>query len=205
LPLTRDQSLAPGDIVVTSELALPIPVNAPLSPFAQMEIRPWVPLRIISLDGRSAYSVASRGLRPFEFSAAVVDRVRAGSVMERKPELTWIDPRDPKASPQMISGLFSDGWMTEQAMVQLKRPEQPAPLRATFFIPPQAPARHVRLLADGQTVGEETFPGPGAYNLIVPFGPGGPSVTVILAVDKTFSAPPDQRKLGMLVTGIGFK
>jgi 4-amino-4-deoxy-L-arabinose transferase-like glycosyltransferase len=204
LPLTRDQALAPGDIVVTSELALPIPVNAPLSPLAQTEIRPWVPLRIISLDGRSAYSVASRGLRPFEFSTAVVDRVRAGVVTERKPELTWIDPRDPKAAPQIISGLFSDGWMTEQATVQLKRPERPAPLRAAFVIPPYAPARHVRLLADGQTVGEDTFPAPGSYALTVPFRPDGPSVTVTLSVDKTFSVPPDQRKLGILVTGIGF-
>jgi hypothetical protein len=204
LPVAKGQVFAPGDIVVSSELALPAPVNAALAPLAQTEIRPALPLRIVSLGGRSAYSAALRGLRPFEFSTAVIDVIRAEAVFERKPELTWIDPRDPRAAPQMLGGLFPDGWMTEQATVLLKRPEPPTPLRVMFVIPPQALTRHVRLVLDGRIAAEETFPGPGSYSLTAPFASRAPSVTVTLAVDKTFFAPPDRRKLGMLVTGIGF-
>ncbi len=205
LPLSRDQALTPGDIVVTSELALPIPTKAALAPLAHAEILPRLPLRMVSLGGRSAYSLASRGLRPFEFSAAVIDRVRAEIVVERKPELSWIDPRDPQAAPQIVSGLYTDGWMTEQATVLLKRPGEAAPLRATFFIPAQAPARRVRMLVDGQLVAEETFPAPGSYSLAVPFTGGAQGLTVALTVDNTFLAPPDERHLGMVVTGIGFR
>jgi len=45
---------------------------------SQIEIRPAIPLRIISLDGKSAYSSASgHALLPFEISTATIDRVRA--------------------------------------------------------------------------------------------------------------------------------
>jgi hypothetical protein len=71
LPMARDQLVQPGEIVVSSALALPLPVHAPLAPLAEATIRPAIPLRLISLDGRSAYSVASpRGLLPFEISTS---------------------------------------------------------------------------------------------------------------------------------------
>jgi hypothetical protein len=95
--------------------------------------------------------------------------------------------------------------MTEQATVLLKRPEHSMPLRADLYIPPAAPARHVRMLVDGELAAEETFPGPGSYRIAVPMPAGTGDVTVTLAVDKTFSAPGDQRKLGVIVTGVGFR
>jgi hypothetical protein len=206
LPMPKGQLLQPGEMVVSSALAYPIPMNAALVPFAQTEIRPWLPLRLISLDGRSAYSVASpRGLLPFELSTATIDRVRAEVVIERKPVLSYLEARDPQSAPQIISGWFPDGWMTDQATVLLKRPVHPAPLRAVIYIHPQSPARHVRMLVDGQLAAEETFPGPGAYTLAIPASAGSAEVTVTLIVDKTFSAPGDQRKLGIMITGIGFR
>ncbi len=206
LPLAKEHRLLPNEIVVSSALALPLPMNSTLAPVAQLEIRPAIPLRIISLDGRSAYSAASaRGLLPFEVSGGPIDRVHADVVVEHKPELTYIDPRDKDARPQIVGGLFPDGWMTDQATVLLKRPIQPAPLRVAIYIPPQSPARHVRILADGQLVAEDTFPAPGAYALAAPFSAVASSVTVTVTVDKTFSVPGDQRKLGIIITGVGFR
>jgi len=73
------------------------------------------------------------------------------------------------------------------------------------YIPPAAPARHVALLADGRLLAEDTFPGPGAYALAAPFQSDAASITVTLSVDRTFSVPPDQRELGVVVTGVGFR
>jgi 4-amino-4-deoxy-L-arabinose transferase-like glycosyltransferase len=206
LPMPKGQLLQPGEILVSSALALPLTVNASLAPISQLEIRPAIPLRIVSLDGRSAYSSASlHGLLPFEISTAPIDRVRAEIVLDRKPELTFLDPRDPRSKAQVVGGLFEDGWMSDEATVLLKRPEQPAPLRAVIYIPPNAPARHVRMLIDGQLIADETFGGPGGYTMAALVGVGAPAVTVTLSVDKTFSAPGDQRKLGVVVTGVGFR
>ncbi len=210
LQLARSQPLQPGEIVVTSELALPLPVAAPLTPLKQEEVHLSIPLRLISIDGRSAYSSAGRGIRPFDISTAPIDRLSASLVSERQIELSWIDPRDPAGRAQIVSGLFPDGWMEEQTMVLLKNPAKPLPLRAVFYIPPQATARKVQLLLDGQVTAEETFPAPGTYALAIPpssgaSNRGAPTVTVTLVVDKTFSVPNDQRKLGMVVTSLGFR
>ena len=205
LPMPKNQLLQPGEIVVTSELAS-LPVTAGLAQIAQIEIRPAIPLRIISIGGRSAYSLASPGqLLPFEVSTRPIDRVRAEVVIERKPGLSYLDPRNPEASSQMISGIYSDGWMTDQATVLLKRPEHSMPLRLDFYIPPAAPARHVRMLVEGQLAGEETFGGPGAYSIAMPMPAVPANVTVTVTVDRVFSAPGDQRKLGIVITGIGFR
>ena len=204
--MARGQVLQPGEIMVSSALALPLPVSAALAPLAEVEIRPAIPLRIISLDGRSAYSVASpRGLLPFEISSAPIDRVRAEIVLERKPQLTSVDPRDPNAAAQIIGGLFPDGWMSGTATLLLKRPAQGGVLKATIYIPDQAPARRVRMSVDGQPVADGTFPGPGLHALTGAVAAGSADLTVTLTVDKTFSTATDQRKLGVVVTRVGFE
>ncbi len=190
--------------VVSSALALPIPVSAPLVPLSEVEIRPSIPLRIISLNHRSAYSSAAGGLLPFEISRSVIDRVRAGIVVDRKPELTSIDPHDPNAAAQIISGLYPDRWMTDQATILLKRPEHATPLRVLLYIPLGAPARNLKMLVDGQLAAEETFARPGEFTVAIPGSDGPSQVTVTLIVDKTFTVPGDQRKLGALILKIGF-
>ena len=205
LPMPKTQILQPGDMVVSSELTQ-FPIQQPMLPFMQAEIRPKIPLRIISVGGRSAYSVASPGRTlPFEFSTAPIDYMHASIVMERKLELSYLDPHDKQAPAQIVSGLYPDGWMTAEATVMLKRPEHSTPLRADVYIPPGATARHVRMLVDGELAGEESFGGPGSYSIAVPMPAGTADITVTLAVDQTFSAPGDQRKLGLIVTGVGFR
>ena len=166
---------------------------------ASLEVRPSLPLRLFSLNQRSAYSLASHGLWPFEISTAPVDRVGAYLISERKAELSWVTPRDQE---QILRGLSPDGWSGSEATVLVKR--APGPLRAEFAIHEKSLARTVRLMIDGRVVAEHTFAGPGAYSLSAMI-PGDTAVTVTLGVDKTFSVPGDGRQLGILVQGIGFK
>ena len=147
----------PGDIVVTSDLSNPLPPGVPLTPFYQIEIRPRLPLRLISLDGRSAYSFGSRGLLPFEISRAPIDHVHADIAVE--PELSYLDPHDPKAAAQFLSGISADGWTAQQATVLLKVPEGATTLSASVYIDPKAPARHLRLSVNGRSLAERERPG----------------------------------------------
>jgi hypothetical protein len=192
LAIPRDQTFAAGDVVVSRE-----PRGQLIS---ALEIRPSLPVRLFSMNEKSAYSTATGGLWPFEFSKAPVDRVGAYLIAERKAELSWVTPTDRQ---QVLRGLYPDSWMTGEATVVVKRGS--GLLRADFTIHPQSLARNVRLLVDGKTVAEQTYAGPGSYSLSGALSGDSPSVTVTLAVDKTFSVPGDGRQLGILVQGIGFK
>ena len=170
------------------------------------EIRPSIPLRLISLDGRSAYSVASaRGLLPFEISTGPIDVVRADIVIERKPVLSWIDPKDPAAEAQIVSGIYPDGWISDQASVVLKRPAGADRIELNVYIPDIAPARRITLSADGRVLADETFSSPGVHTISARETGVSNDVTVTIAVDRTFSTSADQRRLGVVVAGIGFK
>jgi hypothetical protein len=79
-------------------------------------------------------------------------------------------------------------------------------LEAQFYIPDNAPARKVELLAGGVVVAEETEPGPGQYTLrSMALTPRAKYVTVTLQVDHTFQEPGGERRLGVVLQGIGFK
>ncbi|MCU1336381.1 MAG: hypothetical protein JWO19_1962 [Bryobacterales bacterium] len=206
LPLSREQMIQPGEMIVSSALAAPVTVNAPVAEVRAADIVPSIPLRLISLSRRSAYSSAADGLLPFEISGAPADRVRADMVVDRKPVLSYLNPRDPQAPAHILSGLFpEDGWMSERATVILKTTEKLNSVEVVLYIPGQSPARHVQLLVDGQLIAEDTFPGSGTYKLSAPFKPANPTATVTVTVDKTFTAPGDQRKLGVVITGVGFR
>jgi len=205
LPLSRDQVVQAGDTIVSSALAHAVTLNAPVAQVSAAEIIPSIPLRLISLSRRSAYSSAAGGLLPFEISRGPVDRVHADIVIDRKPVLSYLKPEDPQAPVHILSGLFPDGWMSERASVLLKTPEKVNSVEVVFFIPANAPARHVQLLVDGQIVGDETFPATGPYKLAVPLHFSNPTATVAIAVDKTFTAPGDRRNLGVVITGLGFR
>ena len=92
--------------------------------------------------------------------------------------------------------------MSQAGVVILKRPAVPRKLRAEFYLPPNAKARQVTLLLDGKEVASHTYPGPGSYTLtsVEPLQ----GTTVEIRVDRTFSAPGDQRALGMVLIGVGF-
>jgi len=130
---------------------------------------------------------------------------RIEAVSERMPELSYLDPKDPKAAAHIIAGLFADGWMAGQASVILKTPEQLASLGVDLYIPPGAPARRIELLADGVLIAAKTYDQPGAYRLEAPFQTTAPAVTVGLRVDATHKVPPDERDLGIVIVGVGMR
>ena len=194
----------PGDIVVTSDLSNPLPAGVPLTPFYQIEIQPRLPLRLTSLDGRSAYSFGSHGLLPFEISTGPIDRVHADIAIE--PELSFLDPHDPKAAAQFVSGIYVDGWTAQQATVLLRVPAGATTLSASFFVAPGAPARHVSLSANGRVLVEREIPKDDTlYTVSAPTLPGSTGLAVTLSVDKTLSVSTDKRDLGVIITGIGFR
>ena len=91
LPLQQGQAIHPGEIVVSSKLSYPITFTSGggvLAPVAERTITSSIPLRIVALDGRSAYSTTMLGLRPFDISLAPIDQLSAELMIERKPTFT---------------------------------------------------------------------------------------------------------------------
>jgi len=213
LPLVRGQAVQPGEIVVTSRLAYPIPFTtgggAPV-PLLEREIRPTLPLRMIGLGARSAWSSASFGLRPFDLRSEPLDVVRADLIVERAPQLESVPMNSPEAERQIVSGIYEleEGrfrWMARRGAIVLKSPPAAAPLEVKLFLPENAPARRVRLELDGVTVLDQALSGPGLHTIASqPVLPSGPAATLVIEVDRTFRVPGDHRELGVIVVEAGF-
>ncbi len=78
LPLHQGQAIHPGEMVVSSKLSYPIPFTSGggvLAPVAQRTITSSIPLRIVALRSRAAYSTTMLGLRPFDISLAPIDQL----------------------------------------------------------------------------------------------------------------------------------
>ena len=203
LPARKGQHVRPGDIVVSSELGHNVEFTAPLSLLASANIQASLPLRLIGLNSLSGYSTVDEGYLPFGISTGPIDRVMARLVMERHATQEYLTISSPEAAEQVVSGIFpADRWMSQAGVVVLKSPAVPRKLRAEFYLPPNARARQVTLLLDGREVASQTYPGPGAYSLTSAEPLQG--TTVEIRVDRTFTAPPDKRALGMVLIGVGF-
>ena len=139
-----------------------------------------------------------------------MDRLRAVRVVERHPTLEYLPMSAPEAAEQIVAGLYAiEGrirWTARAAVVALKAPAAPRALAASFTIHPASPARHIRLLLDGREVAAQTYTAPGTYTLstAAPVRPAGAVAVVTLEVDRTFTAPPDTRDLGLVLSGVGF-
>jgi hypothetical protein len=216
LALRQGQAVQPGEVVVSSKLAFPIPFShggGVLMPIREREITAALPLRMIGLGSRSGYSDAnSFGLRPFDFSRGLIDKVRAELVVERKPTLSYLPMAAPEAKEQIVSGLYDveDGrwrWMSDKAALLLKRPEwRRAVVEVSLTIPGQAPARRVTLSVDGRVIAEQIYQAEGTYLLRSgPLEEFSETPSLGISVDKVFSAPGDQRRLGIVLQGAGFR
>lgn len=96
--------------------------------------------------------------------------------------------------------------MSGRAVFFLKPPPEPTPLRAAIVIPDMAPGRTVTLTLDGVEVLKRTFDKPDTYTLKTePLRTKGDTAVVTLSIDKDFSVRGDNRKLGLILTGIGFR
>jgi hypothetical protein len=208
LALAKDQPAQPGEVVVSSDLSRAVEVHAPLTPMVRtLEIRPAIPLRLIGLESHSGYSTASVGFWPFGISAGVIDRVRAEAVGERHVTREYLTLAAPDSGEQVVSGVYADHWTARTAMVLLANPAEPRGLSAEFYLPPQAKARHVELLLDGKSVAQGNYLKDGVYTLTAasPTRGAGTIAEAEVDVDSTFFAPGDQRPLGLVLLGIGFR
>src|SRR5258708_10535616 len=129
-----------------------------------------IPLRLVALDVRSAYSTTRWGLRPFDISLAAIDRLRAEIVVERKPTLSDLPMNAPEAEQQIVSGVYQleDGqwrWMGETATILLQPLAEACVVSVRFAIPAQALARDVPVDWTRQRVSAHTFAGPGRFGL----------------------------------------
>ena len=212
LPLMRGQLVHDGDIVVTSQLAFPIPVSTGggvLTKTAEAVIQPSIPLRLVAMNGRAAYSTTMFGLRPFDVSSAPIDRLEAQTMVERKPTLSYLPMNAPEAEAQIVSGIYSLEsnqwrWMSGKAVLLLKMPASPAPLEVHFVIPDHSPTRQLILTADGREVARAVYAGPGSYTLTSGPVSGRDSVALTISADQTFQVPGDQRELSVILTAAGF-
>lgn len=212
LPMEQGQAVQPGDLILSSQLGFPISFTTgggALVPVAEQRIVPELPVRLIALNSKSAWSVAALGVRPFDISNGPIDIIRAEMVVERQPTLSLVPMKSPEADSHIISGLYqlegdSYRWTTESASVLLKSPGGKRRLQAVFFIHESAPARKVWLELDGGLVHEQSFPAPGRYTVrSEPREVNEGRVTLTLKVDKTFRAPGDTRTLGVALQEIG--
>jgi len=178
---------------------------------AERTITSPIPLRLIALHGRSAYSGLMNGLRPFDVSLDPIDRVRAEIMVERKPVLSDLPMDAPEAAQQIVNGIYQlEGgawrWTSQSAVVLLKPPTEPTPLVVQFSIPDQSPARHISLSMNGQQMASQTFAGPGKYSLTSPPAkPDGDSVQVTVSADKSFFVQGDSRQLAIILLRVGFE
>ena len=218
LPLHQGQAIHPGEIVVSSKLGYPIAFTTGggvLAPIAERTITSAIPLRLVALQGRAAYSTTMLGLRPFDISLAPalapMDQLSAELMIERKPTLTDLPMNAPEAGQQIVSGVYQleNGqwrWMSQTATILLKPPDQPTPVTLRFYIPDGSPARQVSVALNDHPIASQTYSAPGTYVLSSPpLKPDGDSVTLTITVDKIFSAPGDSRQLGIILSEIGFK
>jgi hypothetical protein len=204
MPILNGRGFWPGDLIVTTSY-VNAPQTGPSAPLAEREITSRIPLRLVAPGVDSGYSSIAFGLAPFGISMAPMDRVRATIVPAFKAELSRLEIGTPAAAPQILSGIYPDRWTADRGTVLLKRPPGATRIEARIFIPPPSPARTVRLYADGQKLAETTYAEPGPYTLEGAAEGAGDSVTATVEVDKTLSAPGDQRQLGILLLSIGFR
>ena len=214
LPVRQGQGVQPEEMVVTSDLSFPIPLSTgggAMVPVSELEIRSWLPFRLIGLGTRSGYSSVSFGVRPFDLATGPIDRVHASLVVERKPSLSYLEMSAPDAEHQIVSGIYEleEGrwrWMSAKAVLLLKPPEAASVVEVALYIPDSAPARRVSVSLDGVPVVEKTIASPGPYTLTSgPVAVASEAPALTISVNQTFSAPGDQRQLGIVLMGAGFK
>lgn len=215
VPLKRGQAVLPGDIVVSSKLSFPTSFTTgggmPAA-ISETTVTSSIPLRLIGLGARSAYSTVSPGsYRTFDFNSSPIDMVTVQTVVERHPVLSFLPMNAPATDWQIVSGLdrVEDGksrWMGSRAVILLKRPAAPAPVAVELFLPDMAPARVVTITVDGVQQPPQTLPGHGLHTIATPaISARSEEVTLVIEVDKTFSVAGDSRTLGLILVGAGFR
>ncbi len=213
-PVLVNQTVGAGDSIISSRLGYPVPISISggvLRTVSEKAVVPSVPLRLIALNSRSAFSTISFGVRPFDITNAPADVLRLERVEPRGITLERLAMNDTEAPSHIVSGIYSLEahqwrWASGLAVVRLKRPERQARLDARVFIPDNAPGRRIELRADGRVVAARTLPSAGMHTVESGLLPAGSGIaTVEVAIDRTFSPTGDRRELGFIIHEVGFR
>ena len=206
LPVRLDRALYPGEWVIESQLAFPISLNAPLSRLADREIKPYLPLRIVGLEAKSGYSSVAFGLRPFDFDTGPIDRVRSFIVRPRTATARFFLMNEPEAAQQIVTGVYqlegATRWMSRRAVLTVAPPLEARPVEVQLYLHPQGRAREARILIDGDEVAREKLPASGLHTIRTKPVTG---TTVSIELDQTFRVPGDNRELGAVLVGAGYR
>ncbi|MBL8213580.1 MAG: glycosyltransferase family 39 protein [Bryobacterales bacterium] len=213
LPIIRGQAMRPGDLILTSKLALPVDFTTgggALAPIEESTLTSAIPLRLIGLNSRSGYSSADHGFRAFDITRHPFDLVTLQAVTAKAPTLSHLPMNAPDADSQIVSGVDKleenrYRWMSGRAVLLLKRPASASKLTADLFVPDQAPARRITFTIDGTPAGVLTItkPGPQHFEAPAPQLTKDP-ITLVIEADRTFQSPGDQRTLGVILVSAGF-
>lgn len=213
-PMMRAQQVKPGEWVLSNRLGFPSEFATPggeLRTIAEHRIVPPLPLRIIGLNAKSAFSTISFGVRPFDITNSPADVLTLQRVEPRVVAREYLTMNDPEAQNQIGGGVFTLEanrwrWTAGTASFVLKQPGSPARLEAVLYVPDNAPARRITLSVNGTVVAERVLPGPGMHTVASDPLPGGTGTALAtLVVDRTFSPPGDTRKLGVILHDFGFR
>jgi hypothetical protein len=201
LPLGR--RMEDGDRLLEQRLIHPEPVSK-FPALASREIRPAIPLCLIGIDCRAGWSSVAFGLRPFDVSFGVLDRIALRAVSERPPTASYLRMNAPECEYQLLSGFFAleenrYRWMGPRGQLVLvgKR----APISAEIYATEE---RTVTVAVDGRDV-LSTRLKTGLQIVATPLVEAADRALVTLTVDRPVRAPGDVRELGVIVQSIGFQ
>jgi uncharacterized membrane protein len=208
VPLERNQRVLPGEWIVSSKLtAIP---HKPGSVLRTETITSPIPLRIIGVDSKSGFSTVQQGLRPFDVSTAPIDVVTYEAIVAQRPTKSFVTMNDPEADRHIVAGVFEledkSRWAEPNAVFQLKRPAQAAPVEVVLYLPPSAPGRVVTLKVDGAVVHQQTLPAAGLHTIRTrAIDARNEDVQLEVAIDKAIPQQADARRLGMVLASVGFR
>ena len=212
-PLLEGQQIPAGAVVAESRLAAAVPYRSEGMRRALLEAdigTGGAPVRTIGPGSHAGYSSSEFGVLPFGLGGGVVDRVAAYAVGLGEPTLSYISLEDPAADEHLLSGFYpSDGaawrWSAPQAAALLRRPAGTTSFELDFHVPQDAPTERVRIEIDGQEVADEQVEA-GGRQIRAPLevAPAG-EARVTIEAEPPYQPPGDDRELGVVVLGFGFR
>jgi len=211
--LLLNQDIPEGAIVVESSLAAIIPYRfeGAKSELLRAEIASGpVPTRMIGHASNSGYSSSEFGLLPFGLGGGVIDTVVAYSIGRPEPTLSYLRMDSADAEAHLLAGFYpSDGaewrWAAPRGAAVLQTPENVESFEIVFHIPDGAPARHLRVTANGETIADESYQTAGNHTLRVPYsGDAGETVRIEIEATPGYSPEGDDRELAIITMALGF-
>jgi hypothetical protein len=204
--LETGQKFRSGDIIVSSAYAEPLLVNRAL--LAERVITSPIPVRLVGLESKSAYSSVGFGLLPFGLSAGPMDRVKAEVAIDFNPTLEYVTINaSDEANRHITAGITpNDRWALKQSSLLVKRPATASTLKVKFYVPAHGIGRNLDVLLDGVKVTGASLDHEGIYELAAPIAAGAqPTASIAIHLDKAIKVDGDQRELGVILVEAGFQ